>query len=564
MTDPLPDEKQRTPGEHAQSWIDRVVRGWLSGRDRAEIFTEAAGAGTNAGLAYWIVLVLAGAIAALGLALNSAAVVIGAMLIAPLLSPVVGLGLSLAIGDGRLAIETAVIVLVSTLAVIMTGALLALALPVPFQTITAEIAARTRPTTLDLVIAVCSGLAGAAVTVARRSRLSGAVPGVAVSVALVPPLAVTGYGIGTGWNWAIIRGSLLLYGANLAGIVMSAMVVFLLAGMHRTEVLDVDATWHRDTHTSALTGWVERIPGLRSLGVMRSVWTRIALVATFVAVVAIPLSASLREIARESRIHAAVDRATRIFTSPGKSFIVSRDVELDQDQTRVVLNVATTGWFSDSVRHEFERRVSADAGEPVSLVLEQLPASSGDLSQLASLIGVPHPPNASPASQVASASATTGSRVAALSAAIAGAVHAAILPDSVAVVAAALFVGDSATAPVLHVAYAAPDTLSRQAARIVERQLAGALGLADLRVESIRVAVEPRPLGTLTPAALDSIGRLVRRYPRLSVELRAGDRRSRARADSIAARLARAGVRASGITVVADSNGRSSLRVVAP
>ena len=200
----------------------------------------------------------------------------------------------------------------------------------------------------------------------------------------------------------------------------------------------------------------------------------------------------------------------------------------------------------------------------MSLVLEQLPASSGDLSQLASLIDVPHPPNASPASPIASASATTGSRVAALSAAIADAVHAAILPDSVAVIAAALFVGDSATAPVLHVVYAAPDTLSGQAARIVERQLAAALGLADLRLEAIHVAVEPRPLGTLTPAALDSIGRLLKRYPRLSVELRAGDRRSRVRADSTAAQLAGAGVRSSAISVVADSSRRSSLRVVAP
>ena len=95
------------PDGRVQSFIDRVSDGWLSGRDRADVFTEAAGAATDAGIAYWVVLLLAGAIAALGLALNSSAVVIGAMLIAPLLSPVVGLGLSLAIGDGRLAVETA-------------------------------------------------------------------------------------------------------------------------------------------------------------------------------------------------------------------------------------------------------------------------------------------------------------------------------------------------------------------------------------------------------------------------------------------------------------------------
>src|SRR5690606_20402813 len=158
---------------------------------------------------YWRVLVLSGAIATLGLALDSSAVVIGAMLVAPLLSPVVGLALSLAVGDGRLAVQTGVVVIGSTALVIGISALLTILLP--FQTITVEIAARARPTTLDLVIAIFSGLVGAVVTVARGSRLSAAIPGVAISVALIPPLAVAGFGVGIGWDSSLIWGSMLLY-----------------------------------------------------------------------------------------------------------------------------------------------------------------------------------------------------------------------------------------------------------------------------------------------------------------------------------------------------------------
>jgi uncharacterized hydrophobic protein (TIGR00271 family) len=210
--------------------------------DRPAIFRESASAGTDNRLPYWMVLVLSGGIATLGLAINSSAVVIGAMLVAPLLAPVVGLALALAVGDGRLAAQTGAVVVGSTVAVVLTSAVLTVLLP--FQTITLEISARTRPTTLDLVIAVFSGLVGVVVTVARGSRLSAAIPGVAISVALIPPLAVAGFGIGAGWNVELIYGAMLLYGASLAGIVLSGMAVFLLVGMHRADVRDAARRWH--------------------------------------------------------------------------------------------------------------------------------------------------------------------------------------------------------------------------------------------------------------------------------------------------------------------------------
>ena len=517
--------------------------------DRTAIYTEAASTATNAGLAYWLVLGLAGAIAALGLALDSSAVIIGAMLIAPLLAPVVGLGLALAVGDSRLALEVTSIVVVSTLAVVAVGALLALALPLPFQTVTSEIAARTRPTTLDLVVAVASGLAGAVVTVAPRSRLSGAVPGVAVAVALVPPLAVTGYGIGTGWNWPIIRGSLLLYGANLAGIVMSGMVVFLLAGMHGTPVLEVVEAWHRDRRLPALANWIERIPGVRSLGVMRSMWARVALVVGFVALVGIPLRESLRQIARETRVRRAIDDATRLFEQAGRSFVISRNVDLGHEGSRVVLNVATTGWLSDSLQRLFEQRASGAAGEPVSLVLNQLPsASGGDLSNLADLLSVAKPRVANQASPAPAP--TPAARVAALRGAVGDAIGRLTMPDSVAIVAYSLVIGDSTTRNVVHLLYAAPHPLAPQAAQMIEGQLARTLGFPRLALQpemlSTRsIAIRPRDV-----AIIDSLSALSQRHARLYVEVTAGSHAAQRDVDSVAALLRRARVPADSNAVV--------------
>ncbi|MBW3572141.1 MAG: DUF389 domain-containing protein, partial [Gemmatimonadetes bacterium] len=352
--------------------------------ERPTIFREAAGAATDDGLAYWAVLVLSGAIAALGLAMNSSAVVIGAMLVAPLLAPVMGLALSLAVGDGRLAIETAALIIGSTLAVIVTGALVTAILP--FHSITMEISARTRPSTLDLAVAVFSGVVAALVTVARRSRLSAAIPGVAIAVALIPPLAVAGYGVGAGWNERLIRGSLLLYGANLAGIVLSGMAVFLVVGMQRPSVIAAARAWHQEDPPTGLAGWIDRFRWVRAAGVMRSPWARVGLVLGFVVVMAVPLSETLGQLAREARVRASVESVAEMFDVPGRSSILNRQLLFGDRGTEVYLRVATREWFGDEERRRFERTATQLAGETVALVLEQLPATLGDVSDLAGLL----------------------------------------------------------------------------------------------------------------------------------------------------------------------------------
>lgn len=510
----------------------RLIRGWLHGRDRVEVFTETAAAATDASPAYWTLLILSGAIAALGLALNSAAVVIGAMLIAPLLAPVIGLALALAIGDGRLALETALVIVLSTISVVIVTALLSFALPLPFHTITQEIASRTRPTTLDLGIAAFSGLAGAAVTVSRGKRLSGAVPGVAVSVALVPPLAVAGYGIGTGGNWIIVRGSLLLYTANLAGIVMSAMVVFLIAGMRQEEVLAKGKLWHGEGEDASLARWVERVPGLRSLGLMGSVWARVGLVAVFVALVAIPLSQSLREIVRESRVKRAVNTASQRFRVPGHSFVVRQQVDIGGDRTHVILDVATNGWYGDSTRIAFENQASQIAGEPVLLTLEQVPAASGDVSGLLAMLGTE-----APASGMIARTAPTRVRLESLREEVAQSLSDVTLPDSVVIVGSDLALGDSINGPLLTYAYASRDSLTDDARQMVRGQIAHSLGLRRLGIRANFISTSVRVISATSAPVVDTFSVFVKRFPRLGVEIRAGHDVSSARLDSLRARL---------------------------
>ncbi|MDQ3606748.1 MAG: TIGR00341 family protein [Gemmatimonadota bacterium] len=507
---PVMERVEETAGEQLG------VREW----DRPGIFQDTASAATDADLPYWLVLVLSGAIATLGLALDSSAVVIGAMLVAPLLAPVIGLALALAMGDARLALQTGAVVLASTFAVVLAGALLTVLLP--FQTITPEISARTQPTTLDLAIAVFSGLVGALVTVARGKRLSAAIPGVAIAVALIPPLAVAGFGIGSGWNTEIIRGSLLLYGANLAGIVLSGMTVFLLIGMHRRDVLRTVVNWRKSAHPTGLAAWVGNLPWVCDLGTIRSPWARVGMVLGFVVALAFPLSQTLSQIAREQRVRGAIASAAEVFQVPGRSSVLSRQIIVRDVGTQVFLRVATAEWFDAGERETFEREASAAAGEPVQLVLEQLPASGGDLEQLAGMILPQSPRPALPPPP------PTPTRLPNLLAEVRQRLQRAAgtlpVPDGVEFIGIELSM-DGAGRTLLGVGYAAANPLPPEAEQILARQLAATVGEPGMEARMLHVPTTPIALGAAAPdgARLREVSALLLRFPRLRIQLLAGE-----------------------------------------
>jgi uncharacterized hydrophobic protein (TIGR00271 family) len=483
--------------------------------DRPAIYRESAEAGTDNGLPYWTVLLLSGAIATLGLAMNSSAVVIGAMLVAPLLAPVLGLALALAVGDGRLSVQTAAIVLGSTIGVIAVSA--ALTTVLPFHTVTLEISARTRPTTLDLAIAVFSGLVGAVVTVARRSRLSAAIPGVAIAVALIPPLAVTGFGVGIG-RADLVTGSLLLYGANLAGIVLSGMAVFLLIGMARPEVVATAREWHRTAHFHGVTAWTQRVPWVRSLDVFQSPPARVTLVFAFVFALGLPLTRTLAQIARETRVERAIaDTQRALFDIPGRASVLNQRTVFETNQIRVYVRVATTEWFGSRAREEFERSASAAAGEPVRLTLEQLPARGEDLDQLRSLFP-PEEPRAPPPPAVP---AGLEELLVSMRARLSAAAEDLVLPTGVDVVQTEIAVTDAGRVDV-GLVYAAQDTLAPQAEEMLHAQLGRVLGLPDFELRLSHLSLAPRTLGLADEdPTLEEAAQLLLAYPALYADISA-------------------------------------------
>lgn len=169
-------------------------------------------------------------IAVLGLARDSGPVVIGAMLVSPLTTPLLGLSTALVMAWPRRQLESlAILVLASLAGIVVAWATLWLIPEPKFVTLASqELLARTEPRLLDLGIAIVAGAAGAYVLVRREAV--GALPGVAIAVALVPPLATVGMMLELG-EGLLAADALLLYLTNLAGIVLAASLVMLLTGM---------------------------------------------------------------------------------------------------------------------------------------------------------------------------------------------------------------------------------------------------------------------------------------------------------------------------------------------
>jgi len=174
---------------------------------------------------YLVLMALSTLIATFGLFANSGPVVIGAMILAPLMGPIISLAMG-ALRQDEILIKGSLITLFWGVFLGLVFAIL-ITLLTPLKTANSEILARIRPNLLDLGIAVASGVAGAFAY--SKEEIAKTLAGVAISVALVPPLAVAGIGLGWG-DWNIFWGAFLLLGTNLAGIVMAAALTFLVLG----------------------------------------------------------------------------------------------------------------------------------------------------------------------------------------------------------------------------------------------------------------------------------------------------------------------------------------------
>ncbi len=204
-----------------------AVRRFAPNLTEAEKVEIASAIGQNASLNvdFVTMLSLSTVIAALGLLLNSPAVVIGAMVVAPLMSAIVAMGLGIVLGDKHLLTLGAGTTARGSILAVVLGILLGWI--VPGASVTAEMAARGSPSLLDLGVALAAGAAGAYAFC--RRHVSSSLAGVAIAVALVPPLATVGLALSM-WNSTLAAGAGLLFLTNLVGIASASGLVFLLLG----------------------------------------------------------------------------------------------------------------------------------------------------------------------------------------------------------------------------------------------------------------------------------------------------------------------------------------------
>lgn len=177
-------------------------------------------------LDYVIMTLLSGIIATFGLLLDSAAVIIGAMLVAPLMNPLQAFGIGVVAGRARLAVRSVVTVMLGavliTLFAVLCGWAVGVAAPTP------EMLARGSPSLLDAVVALAAGMAGAYAT--ARKDIPAALAGVAIAAALVPPISTIGLGLAAG-RFGLAMGATLLFLVNVVCIAVVAAVTFQWLGL---------------------------------------------------------------------------------------------------------------------------------------------------------------------------------------------------------------------------------------------------------------------------------------------------------------------------------------------
>jgi uncharacterized hydrophobic protein (TIGR00271 family) len=227
-------------------------------------------------------LILASAIATYGLMGDSVATVIGAMIVAPLMLPIMGLAFGISIGDRRAIVSSILVGIAGMATAVLVGFVLGLTANPAFDpTTNAQIMARTSPRLVDLMAALATGLAGAFAI--GRKDVSDTLPGVAIAISLVPPLTNAGILFSAG-EPDLAVGSLLLFMTNYFAILITGTLVFGLMGYPGASLVP-----------KSLRG--------RRVGV--------AVIVAMVIIIAVPLGISSRSLARDVTAENRVAEATK-------------------------------------------------------------------------------------------------------------------------------------------------------------------------------------------------------------------------------------------------------------
>ena len=218
---------------------------------------------------FWVLLLLATVIATGGVITNSTATVIGAMIVAPLMTPILATALAVATGDQRNMVRSLAVALGGAAAVVLFSAVITRLVPGPIDTLTnPQITSRTTVGIIEFLVALASGAAGAFGV--SREDVSDALPGVAIAISLVPPLCVVGVCLASGANSQAL-GALLLFATNFIAILVSGGVLFAMGGFGSVAFVGFNARARRDASIAIVVATVLLlIPlGLTSLTLTR-------------------------------------------------------------------------------------------------------------------------------------------------------------------------------------------------------------------------------------------------------------------------------------------------------
>jgi len=333
-------------GEFIDDFSGGRLRMQLTRERFAEIWKDIV-TGSEPAPRYYIMVVVSTLIAGFGLVANSTAVVIGAMLVAPLMTPIFGISLALVRGNTplfRKALKAEVIgVFVAIAMGFLVGGLLILVDPSIEST--TEMLVRTKPNLFDLIVALLAGFAGAYAIIDKH--ISPALPGVAIATAIVPPLANCGLSLAYG-NYSGALGSFLLFTANFLSIHLISAVLFLRVGMGRDY-------------------------GEETRGVLVR---RFGLTFVFFIGITITFGYFLYEIMHQrgvrNTIHTILSEELSDYAATGIDDLV---ISNEKDKTHILARIYSTGEFNPNQINLIEERLNKNLEIPANLVVRAIKTS---------------------------------------------------------------------------------------------------------------------------------------------------------------------------------------------
>ncbi len=297
---------------------------------------------------FFVTLTLAAVLAALGLLMDSSAIIIGAMIVAPLMIAMLGMGLAIVLGDLRFFWRATTTTLRGSLLAVAMGFIVGLV--VPTGALTGEILAFSQPALLDLAVALAAGTA-AAYAISRK-EVSAALAGVAVAASLTPPLVNTGLGLAMG-QWHVAWRAALLFLANIVSIVATSGLVFIWMGFRPQP------------------GRPDRRSMLR-----RGFWMS----GILLVLVTIPLVTLTRQSLQASRLTRAVETALQREVGVLRDGeVVNWSYETDEDNTlRLNVTIRAAGALTHFDARMLQERIAARLDRPVALSLSMVPTTQLD------------------------------------------------------------------------------------------------------------------------------------------------------------------------------------------